>query len=94
MRKIRILPFCQKRIDRQIIWYAENAGTSFIKTMLKNLQNDIHTLSSMPSIGKKKYEADGHQYYTFPSKKKAEIIYWFDDETLYIADVVFYFSKR
>lgn len=51
-------------------------------------------LAFMPTVGRPYKVINGRQYYTFPSRKKADIIYWFDDETLYIADIVFYFAKR
>lgn len=94
MRKINVLPKCQGRIDRQVIWYQNNAGMSFASTMIKTLQKDFQTLASMPTIGRPYRVSNGHQYYTMPSKKKADIIYRFDDETLYIADVIFYYSKK
>lgn len=62
--------------------------------MLRNLHKDISTLAFMPTVGKRYKIINGRQYYTFPSKKKADIIYWFDEETLYIADIIFYFSKK
>lgn len=94
MRKLRVLPSCRAKINKQIIWYLDNAGMSFVKTMTKNLNRDFNALAFMPTIGKKYKFINGRQYYTFPSKKKADIIYWMDDETLYIVDVIFYFAKQ
>lgn len=72
----------------------DNAGMSFVKTMSKNLQRDFNALAFMPTMGKKYIIVNGRQYYTFPSKKKADIIYWADEDTLYIVDVIFYFAKQ
>lgn len=94
MRTVKVLPKCQGKINKQILWYKNNAGMSYARTMINNLQRDLFTLASMPTIGKKLKVSNGQQFYVMPSKKKAEIIYRFDDETLYITDVIFYYSKK
>lgn len=94
MRNIKILAAFRIKVAAQSAWYIKNRDESFVKTMEANLKKDISTLASMPTIGRPYKVSNGHQYYTMPSKKKADIIYRFDDETLYIADVIFYYSKK
>lgn len=94
MRKIKAMATFKKKIAAQSAWYIKNRDDSFVKTMEANLQKDILTLASMPTIGRPYKFVNGQQYYTLPSKKKADIIYRFDDDTLYIADIIFYYSKK
>lgn len=85
-------PFCnqtEEEIMREIE-EAEKEGYLSEEESMKWL----NSLASMPTIGRPYKQINGHHYYTMPSKKKADIIYRFDDETLYIADVIFYYSKK
>lgn len=94
MRNIDFSEIALSTIQKQVMWYRENYINSAIQTMMKNLHSDISTLAFMPTIGKKLKVSNGQQYYTFPSRKKADIIYRFDDDTLYIANIIFHYSKK
>lgn len=89
MRQIHLSKASKNKLLRQSIWYMANKGESFVRTMMKNINKDIITLSEMPQIGKPCYIADGIQMYKMPSKKKAVIIYSFTHTDLYIADILF-----
>lgn len=82
------------RIQKQILWYGSQYSEKSVRTMTRNLHRDISALASMPTIGKAFRKVNGKQFYTFPSKKKADIVYTFDETKLYVADVIFYFAKR
>lgn len=94
MRDIVFSQEAMSRIQKQILWYSSQYSEKSVRTMTRNLHKDISTLAYMPTIGKPFKKINRKQYYIFPSKKKADIVYTFDEKKVYVADIIFYFAKR
>ncbi len=87
--RLRISERASDRLQDQAKWYIENAGYSFVKTMLDEFWNDVDRLCVMPTIGRKTDIPGKHEIRVFISNKKCLIKYWFNTRTLYIVDIVF-----
>lgn len=94
MREIRISPVFRRKVSAQVAWYLEHCGASFSQTMKANIEEAIGALAHMPTIGKTYKVIGGKPYRMFSSKRKADIIYRYDDKAVYIADIIFTFSKH
>lgn len=89
MRNIVFHSKALSRIQKQILWYRFNYSEKSVRTMSRNLHKDFSMLAYMPTIGKLYKIINGKQFYIFSSKRKADIIYTFDEKTLYITDIIF-----
>lgn len=89
VRRLKVTKKASCKIEAQSIWYYQHRDRQFVKTMLKNIADDIELLLSMPTIGKKIETRGKHEYRVFVSRKKCLIFYWYDDKILSVTNILF-----
>lgn len=57
--------------------------------MMTNVMEDIELLCSMPSLGRQIPTKGKREYRVFVSRKKCLLKYWYDDNMLYVVNVIF-----
>lgn len=87
--RLKISEKASDKLQDQVVWYVENAGTSFAQTLLTELWNDVDRLCTMPTIGRKTGLPSKHEIRVFISNRKCLIKYWYNTRTLYVVDIVF-----
>lgn len=78
-----------RKLNNATLWYMENRDSSFVKTMLKNYQKAVTTLSYIPTIGSVVRTTPTREYRKYIAHKKCVLIYWYDSKTLHITDIIF-----
>lgn len=72
-----------------LAWYRYNVGVKAENTIFDRMQHAVEALAEMPTIGVKCKEMNGRQYRSFVEHSKCKILYYCDDEVLYIVDLIF-----
>lgn len=78
-----------RKLNNATLWYLENRDDSFVKTMLNNYQEAVTALSYTPTMGSVVRKTSTREYRTYVAHKKCILVYWFNNKTLYITDLIF-----
>lgn len=89
MRRIHISAKAKRSIQRQMIWYLNNAGATFVNTMIRNFEDAFDSLATMPTIGREYGIINNHKILQFPVKRKSVVYYRYTETDLYIINIAF-----
>ena len=76
-------------LQDQVLWYIQNCGYSFARTLLKNFWTDVDKLCLTPTIGRQIPAKGKHEYRVYISHKKCLVKYWYNSRSLYVTEIVF-----
>ena len=78
-----------EKFNRQMFWYKVNGLNTAAHSFMQNIQETVQTIQRMPAIGKIEKQTSRKIYASFPSHRLCRVYYWYDETTVFIANLRF-----
>lgn len=89
MKSLIWSPLAKEQITDIFYYYKQEFGISTARKVKKAIQDCAKKIKQNPYMGRPELEAVGlsHVYYSYVEHKNHKIVYYMENETLYIADI-------